>query len=102
MQNNAFTPFGQAVAVDSSAAVQVVTNCGLSPTSYRIRNTGSAGYIGYSVNSTVNTTAPTVGTAQTNVIGMIGTSVEVFCLPPNAYFKASSGATFEVTPGEGV
>ena len=109
MQNNAFTPFGPTYAVDTSAEVKCVATNGTRCTAYRIHNTTAAtAYIGTSpVSGGCVVTAPVVGTPQggTNgnqVLSMIAGSVEVFCLPPNCYFKASPDGTFFVTPGEGV
>lgn len=116
MQDSAFTPRGPTYAVDSSAAVQCKTTDNVNATSYRIRNTtAGASYIGWAPQLTagnvgtpaVITTAPIVGTPQGGingggVIGMLQSSVEVFVLPANAFFKATAAGTFEVTPGEGV
>lgn len=104
-----FVPSGATVAVDNSAAQQVISTNGMTGSmQYRIRNTGAAAaYIGWSTPNissgtpTIGTTAPVVGTVQNNIFGMLAQSVEVFTLPANAWFKASTGATFEVTPGQG-
>lgn len=102
--------------VDSSAVVQCKTTDNVNATSYRIRNTtAGASYIGYAPQTSgsnatapaVINTAPVLGTPQGGIngggiIGMLQSSVEVFVLPPNAYFKAAAAGTFEVTPGEGV
>lgn len=111
MQNNAFTPRGPTYAIDNSAASQCLTTDATPATSYRIRNTTAANAVSYIAwaqsAAAVTVTAPVVGTPQGGVggggiLGMIGTSVEVFVLPPNVFFKAAVGGTFEVTPGEGI
>jgi len=108
MQTNAFTPMGPTYAIDDSAASQCPTTNKERPTAYRIANTTSSfAYIAWGPTSTLVTTAPAVGTPQGGVnsrgiLGMIAGSVEVFCLPPEAYFQASTSATFQITPGEGM
>ena len=107
MQNNAFTPFGPTYLIGTAAPVQVITNNGLSPTSYRIRNTSaSANYIAWypplaSGNAPIfGAVQPTAGVPSQNTIGMLGASIEVFELPGNCWFIGNASG-FEVTPGEG-
>ncbi len=76
---------------------------------YRIRNLGSSqAWFGWAAakadgsTPTVNNTAPTFTTQGVATIGMLGSSVEVFRFPPGAWFKASTGTSFEVTAGTGL
>jgi len=108
MQNNAFTPFGPTYLV-STTPVQVLSTNNLCPTAYRVRNTsGSANTFSWypplasgqaPAGFTASSTA--AGTPAVNTITMLGTSVEVFQIPGNAWFVASA-ASLEVTPGEGI
>lgn len=108
MQNNAFTPFGPTYLVGLSP-VQVLATNGLCPTAYRIRNTsGSANVFSWypalasgQTPAGISATAPTAGVPSPNTITMLGTSVEVFQIPGNAWFVASA-ASLEITPGEGI
>lgn len=104
----AFGPFGQTFLVGTSP-VQVSSNNQVGPTSYRVRNLSSAQqYFAWvapapgNATPTMTVTAPVAGTPQT-VIGMAGTTVEVFGnLPPNAWFQASAAGAFEITAGDGL
>jgi hypothetical protein len=104
---SAFQPQGNTYVVDSSAAVRVIGST--TSVCYRIHNLGAAtAWFGWAAaNSdgttpTVNNTAPTVTVSGQGVIGMLASSVEVFRFPPGSWFKASSGASFEITSGTGV
>lgn len=109
MQDNAFQPLGPTYTI-SGAPVQCKTTVNQAATSYRVRNvTLSAAYFAWAAalaNGGVPTNMTTIGPAQSqpavNQIGMIASSVEVFVLPPNAWFLNAPTATFEVTPGEGI
>ena len=105
-----FQPQSKTTLVDNATAYQVQTPSAGSGIQYRIRNRSSSqAYLAWAA-SIAGTTAPTmpsaapiVGTPQTGVIGMIGSSVENFTLPPNCFFQAITAAmTFEITAGEGV
>ncbi len=103
---SAFQPQGDAYLVDDSAAVQVIG--GKTSVCYRIRNTGaSAAWVGYAAakadgtTPSVNTTAPIVGTPQAGIVGLLASAAEIFRFPPGAWFKASTGATFEIEAGTG-
>lgn len=108
MYDSAFTPQGKTFTV-SGAPVQVVTSNAQGSSNYRIRNLAtSAQYFSWAprlqsgATPNIDTTPPVAGAPATNTIGMVGSSVEVFSLTPNAWFSSGSGATFEVTPGEGL
>ncbi|HUP07658.1 MAG TPA: hypothetical protein VMU47_10935 [Caldimonas sp.] len=108
-----FQPQSKCSVVDNSAAVQVQAPSTAGSIQYRIRNRSSSeAYLawaapqggGGATQPTMPSVAPIVGTPQTGVIGMLGSSVETFTLPPNCYFQAitAGGATFEIIAGEGV
>lgn len=106
MYDSAFTPRGPTFLV-ATTPVQVVTTDNTPAEGYRIRNLGAAAaYIGWSPVlasgsvPTITVAAPGAN-ASANTMGMLGTSIETFTLPPNAWFQASAGASFEITPGEG-
>lgn len=115
MYDTAFRPVGPTYFVDENAAVQAL--CVPLPVghqSYRIRNlTGASAYLGWSTPNIAGAGTPTLskpvaptggnpsGSQTEGVIGMLAGSVEVFTLPPGAWFIASAAATFEVQPGEG-
>ena len=108
MQDNAFTPFGPTYRV-SGTPVQCLTTNNQNATSYRVRNALAAvSFFSWApplANGnapTISTVTPVVGSAPvSNTVGMVASTVEVFCLPPNAWFASGSGDAFEVTPGEG-
>ena len=108
MQDNAFTPFGPTYRV-SGTPVQVLTTNNQNPTAYRVRNVLAAvSFLTWapplpSGNApTISSAAPVIGVPSVNTVGMVASSVEVFCLPPKAWFSSGSGDAFEVTPGEGI
>ena len=108
MQNNAFQPFGPTYLI-TGGPVQVLTVNNQQATSYRIRNiTVTNAYIAWSPAlpsgniPSITSISPTAGIPVLNTVGMVATSVEVFCLPQNAWFRSSAAGTFEVTPGEGI
>lgn len=108
MQDTAFQPFGPTYLVTGNV-VQAVAFNNQQATSYRIRNvTVTNAYLTWSpalpsgsAPSITNVT-PAAGVPAPNVIGMVASSVEVFRLPPAAWFQTSVAGTFEVTPGEGI
>jgi len=107
-QDSAFSVWGSTVLVGTTA-VQVATSNNQGPTSYRVRCL-VAGYFSWApVIAGTNTVptilapaAPTAGVPSVNTIGMSLGGVEVFMLPPNAFFVSNNAAGFEVTPGEGI
>ena len=108
MYDSAFTPQGPTYTV-SGAPVQAISSNRQGCSNYRIRNLAtSVQYFGWapplpSGNApTVSAAAPTPLNPSANTIGMVASSVEVFSLTPNAWFNCGTGATFEVTPGEGM
>jgi hypothetical protein len=109
MQDNAFTPFGPTYAV-SGLPVQILTLNNQNATAYRIRNKLAsvsilswAAPLASGATPAITSAAPVVGgTPVQNTVGMVASSVEVFCLPPKAWFVSGSGDAFEVTPGEGI
>ena len=108
MQEAAFQPWGNTVLV-TQGAVQSVTLNNQFATSYRIRNVSTTNaYVAWAAPlasgaaPAITATAPTVVTSVANTIGMVASSVEVFRLPANVWFQASTGGTFEVTAGEGI
>lgn len=111
MNNGAFTPFGATVLVGTTEVQVSSGSRNTGPTSYRVRNLQStqqylswapAAPLGGAAPS-ITVTAPTAGVPSANTLGLNGNGVEVFGgLPPNAFFKASAAACFEITPGEGL
>jgi hypothetical protein len=108
MQNNAFNPWGPLTLV-TGGPIQVVTLNNLQATSYRIRNVSTTNaYISWgaalaSGNApAITCVAPTITVSSVNTIGMVASSVEVFCLPASAWFQAGTGGTFEIIAGEGL
>ena len=106
---NAFSPKGQTVLVTTSA-VQVKTQDNVYSVSYRVRNLSTntayfawapADPLGASV-TPPTPAAPSAGSPVTQTMGMFPESVEVFSLPPNAWFLSDTANAFEVTPGEGI
>lgn len=104
---SAFQPQSAAYIVSDAAAVQVAGTT--TSVCYRVRNIGtSIAWLGYSAPNadgsapTVNNTAPTVTVAGVGIIGMMGSQREVFRFPPGSWFKASTGATFEIEAGTGM
>lgn len=103
-----FRPTGPTVTVDGTAR-QVVSDIPQNVQQYRIRNLANVqAYFAWNTSKiasggtpTMTLTAPVAGTPQDNVIGMLPMSVETFTFPANAWFLATAGAQFEVTPGEG-
>ena len=111
MQDNAFTPKTATVVFDSTAWQQVATAANNDPpTSFRIRNTvASVKHFFWSPQlasakapSILPTVVPALTAPVSNCIGMVASSVEVFCLPSGAWFLAETDGTFEVTGGEGI
>ncbi len=111
MYDSAFTPIGPTVLVDANVMRQVAPiTIPTQQTTYRVLNKGSSiGYIGWVVSNQagnaapalITVAAPAVGVPLANVVGLQGNATEVFTFPQNAWFVASSGATFEMTAGEG-
>lgn len=108
MQTAPFNPFGPTYAIDDSAASQCPSTNNDRPTAYRIVNTASAyGYVAWAPTAAgVINTAPVVGTPQGGkngggIVGLPAGRVEYLSLPPEAFFKASTAGTLEITPGEG-
>lgn len=105
--NSAFSPFGPTYVVGQSP-VQIKCSGNMRATSYRMRNLNTgAQYFSWAADNGVTPTmtviAPVQGTPQSQTLGMLGTSVEVFSnLPPDAWFCSTGAALFEVTPGEGI
>lgn len=104
---SAFQPQGDTYVVGDSAVVRVVGTT--TSVCYRIRNLGSTqAWFGQHAPTadgstpSITVTAPTVTLAGQGIIGMLGSSVEVFRFAPGSYFKASSGASFEMTAGTGL
>jgi hypothetical protein len=109
-----FTPTGDTVLVDTTARQVKTANGGaVNATSYRIVNIGSAyAYISWAAPKsdgtvpTITVTAPVAGTNSANTMGMPPGGVETFYVgtsgPLGMFFKASAGASFEVTPGDGL
>ena len=106
---NAFCPKGKTYLV-TTTAVQVSATDNCAPISYRIRNLdvattylawAPADPTGAAVTLSAPTT-PTAGNPQANVIGMFPESVEIFTLPPNAWFISGTANALEITPGEGI
>lgn len=105
-----FSPTGATVTVDTTARLVASRNGGaIVPTSYRIVNLGTAyAYISWAppksdgTAPTITVTAPVAGTPSDYTLGIPAGGVETFSLAGGAYFKASAGASFEVTPGEGL
>ena len=96
-----FQPQGPTVLVGTTA-VQVPGAAGGS-TSYRIRNiSASVQYFSWGTASVGAPVAPVAGTPSANTIGMLGGSVETFCISSNPFLIAGTATGFEVTPGEGV
>jgi hypothetical protein len=102
-----FKPLGPTCFVSNVTGTQVVQQGNLSGSglSFRIRNlAATAQYIGWaSTAAGATATAPSVtGPAGGQVcVGLLGSSVETFELPPYSYFIASTVTGFEVTPGTG-
>ena len=108
MQDGAFQPASATVLVTGGPVQVVSVNL---TTSYRIRNvTTTNSYIAWAAplggggTPAITCQPPTISAAPAviNTLGMVASSVEVFRLPGNAWFKGSAGGTFEVTAGEGV
>lgn len=107
--NSSFTPFGPTTLVTTSA-VQVKTTNNTYSTSYRIRNLSTnTAYISWAAADPLGAAvtpptpaAPTAGSPKKQTLGMFPESVEVFSLPPNAWFLSDTANAFEVTPGEGI
>lgn len=106
-----FTPTGPTVLVDTTPRqVSPSNGAAVNAGTYRIRNLATAdawiAWLAPKGDGTAptmgTTTAPVAGTPQANTLGMPSGGVETFYLGPNMYFKASAGATFEVTPGDGL
>ena len=109
MQSSTFTPWGQTYFVGAATPTQVLCSNNQKATSYRLRNLGtSAAYIAWSAPTASGATpqigavAPSQGTPVPNCIGMVAGSVETISGPADAWFLASTAASFEVTPGEGM
>jgi hypothetical protein len=111
MNNSSFGPGGSTFFVDSSAAVHVVQSSGAQTNGYRVRNlTAASAWFQYqpqgaapgTAPASMAATAPSGGSPSVNTIGMLASSVETFVLPPNAWFIASAGASFEICAGEGL
>ena len=108
MGTSAFTPLGNTVSftanVTAPTPVQAVATT-LSANQYRIHNTGSVVvYLGFGTTAN-NATNVANSSINGSTITMVPGSVEVFSLPPNAYFTgvtASSTAVVTVLPGDGV
>ena len=106
---NAFSPKGKTHLVTTSA-VQVKTQDNAYAVSYRIRNLSTnTAYISWAPADPVGGSvtpptpaAPTAGSPVNQTMGMFPESVEVFSLPPNAWFLSDTANAFEVTPGEGI
>lgn len=104
----AFRPTGPTFTVAGTAR-QGVSDVPTNFMQYRVRNpNAAAAYFSWNTSSIASGTTPTMsvvapvdGTPQSNVIGMLPMSVEVFTFPKTAWFLATAGAPFEVTPGEG-
>lgn len=102
---SAFIPQGPTYLVVATA-IQCPSSMTLSNPvqSFRVRNlSASPQYFTWGTASTVTSVgAPSAGVPSANTIGMLGSSVETFMLPPNAWFIASTATGFEFTPGEGL
>lgn len=105
-----FSPTGATVTVDTTARLVASRNGGaIVASAVRIVNTGTAyAYISWAqpksdgTAPTITVTAPVAGTPSDFTLGMPAGGVETFSLTGGAFFKASAGGTFEVTPGEGL
>jgi hypothetical protein len=92
-----------------AAAAQILTSSDGAPYMFRVRNLSTTPqYFAWGVSAAAATAAlatspPTGvgGAASTNVIGMIGSSVETFEIPVTSWFIASTATGFEFTPGRG-
>lgn len=100
-----FQPTGPCVLVDDATSYLVASG-NTNPNSYRVRNKGTAeAWFSWASGNNqtsapaITVTAPVAGTPSPRTFGMLGSSVETFYVGQNMWFKASTGASFEITPG---
>lgn len=107
---SAFQPTGQtmpiAVTTGMSTALQVKDFTGAGSNCYRLKWNGNGDvYINATQAPSPTIAVPSAGTAYTG-FSMLTNTVEVFTLPPNAWFvtigAAAVSGTLEVTPGAGI
>lgn len=102
MVDTVFTPSEQTYLVVSAALLIPSKGSGSQGQTYRVVNLSSSyQYLSWGNSALAAAAGPSAGSPATNTIGLLGSSVETFCCPPNVYFYASSATGFEVTPGSG-
>lgn len=107
-QDSAYGSQSLEYAIDTNDWYQIASESLNNPQAYRIRCTAT-GYIQAMPQLALNTkptnpapVAPAVGAPVKNTKGMTTGQVEVFTLPDMCWLRASAGATFEASSGEGV
>lgn len=107
-QDSAYGSQSSEFAIDTNDWYQVAVQGQNNVCAYRIRCTAT-GYIQWMPQLALNAkptnaapVAPAVGAPVPSCKGMTTGQVEVFTAADMAWWRASSGATFEISAGEGV